>query len=167
MELEGKELGCWCKPSPCHGDILIKLFKERQCINTSSLRSNHQVITPVLNLCGINEDDDDNGGCKDLDIGNESQKNDCLEVTSSLPFQRKDDLPVNVTIETEEICEVVLGAKENCLGNGRVGTAESHDLLTTAKLENSISEQDVREVLFEAGYSTETIDEIIAIKAMN
>ena len=30
MELEGKELGCWCKPSPCHGDILIKLFKERQ-----------------------------------------------------------------------------------------------------------------------------------------
>ena len=25
MELEGKELGCWCKPFPCHGDILIKL----------------------------------------------------------------------------------------------------------------------------------------------
>ena len=20
MELEGKELGCWCKPFPCHGD---------------------------------------------------------------------------------------------------------------------------------------------------
>ena len=33
MELEGKELGCWCKPSPCHGDILIKLFKERQRTN--------------------------------------------------------------------------------------------------------------------------------------
>ena len=33
MELEGKELGCWCKPSSCHGDILIKLFKERQCTN--------------------------------------------------------------------------------------------------------------------------------------
>ena len=33
MELEGKELGCWCKPSPCHGDILIKLFKERQGTN--------------------------------------------------------------------------------------------------------------------------------------
>ena len=32
-ELEGKELGCWCKPSPCHGDILIKLFKERQKTN--------------------------------------------------------------------------------------------------------------------------------------
>ena len=27
-ELEGMQLGCWCNPSPCHGDILIKLFKE-------------------------------------------------------------------------------------------------------------------------------------------
>lgn len=24
-ELEGKILGCWCKPLACHGDILIKL----------------------------------------------------------------------------------------------------------------------------------------------
>ena len=23
-ELRGKELGCWCAPSPCHGDILRK-----------------------------------------------------------------------------------------------------------------------------------------------
>ena len=28
-ELEGKVLGCWCKPEPCHGDVLIKLFKEK------------------------------------------------------------------------------------------------------------------------------------------
>ena len=27
-ELEGQELGCWCKPGPCHGDILIKIFNE-------------------------------------------------------------------------------------------------------------------------------------------
>ncbi|CAF1261441.1 unnamed protein product [Adineta ricciae] len=26
-ELEGKRLGCWCKPKPCHGDILCELFK--------------------------------------------------------------------------------------------------------------------------------------------
>ncbi len=26
-ELEGHKLGCWCKPSPCHGDILVELFK--------------------------------------------------------------------------------------------------------------------------------------------
>jgi len=27
-ELEGKTLGCWCKPEACHGDILIELFKK-------------------------------------------------------------------------------------------------------------------------------------------
>lgn len=24
-ELEGKILGCWCKPEKCHGDILVEL----------------------------------------------------------------------------------------------------------------------------------------------
>jgi hypothetical protein len=24
-ELRGKTLGCWCKPGPCHGDVLVKL----------------------------------------------------------------------------------------------------------------------------------------------
>ncbi|KKN34297.1 hypothetical protein LCGC14_0794940 [marine sediment metagenome] len=28
-ELKNKVLGCWCKPEPCHGDILIKLLKEK------------------------------------------------------------------------------------------------------------------------------------------
>lgn len=25
LKLKGKRLGCWCKPDPCHGDILIKI----------------------------------------------------------------------------------------------------------------------------------------------
>ncbi|MDH3651997.1 MAG: DUF4326 domain-containing protein [Saprospiraceae bacterium] len=25
-ELEGKVLGCWCKPERCHGDVLIELL---------------------------------------------------------------------------------------------------------------------------------------------
>lgn len=29
-ELRGKTLGCWCKPEPCHGDILVKILNERQ-----------------------------------------------------------------------------------------------------------------------------------------
>lgn len=29
-ELEGKILGCWCKPKACHGDILIKLIKKQK-----------------------------------------------------------------------------------------------------------------------------------------
>jgi hypothetical protein len=27
-ELKGKELGCWCHPEPCHGNVLIKIYKE-------------------------------------------------------------------------------------------------------------------------------------------
>ena len=26
--LEGKVLGCWCPPRPCHGEVLIKLLEE-------------------------------------------------------------------------------------------------------------------------------------------
>lgn len=27
-ELRGKRLGCWCKPRPCHGDVLVELLRE-------------------------------------------------------------------------------------------------------------------------------------------
>ncbi len=27
-ELKDKRLGCWCKPEPCHGDILIELVDQ-------------------------------------------------------------------------------------------------------------------------------------------
>lgn len=27
-ELKGKVLGCWCKPGPCHGDVLEELANE-------------------------------------------------------------------------------------------------------------------------------------------
>ena len=27
-ELKNKNLGCWCHPKPCHGDILTKLYQE-------------------------------------------------------------------------------------------------------------------------------------------
>jgi hypothetical protein len=28
LDLDGQELVCYCKPRPCHGDILIKLIEE-------------------------------------------------------------------------------------------------------------------------------------------
>eukprot|EP01116_Phalansterium_solitarium_P003801 TRINITY_DN14627_c0_g1_i1.p2 TRINITY_DN14627_c0_g1~~TRINITY_DN14627_c0_g1_i1.p2 ORF type:complete len:144 (-),score=42.73 TRINITY_DN14627_c0_g1_i1:341-772(-) len=28
-ELRGKTLGCWCKPQPCHGDVLCRLVREK------------------------------------------------------------------------------------------------------------------------------------------
>jgi hypothetical protein len=27
--LEGKTLGCWCSPEPCHGDVLIDLIMNK------------------------------------------------------------------------------------------------------------------------------------------
>jgi hypothetical protein len=30
-ELKGKTLGCWCKPSACHGDVLVELIEEKGC----------------------------------------------------------------------------------------------------------------------------------------
>ena len=38
--------------SPCHGDILIKLYKEGQDPNTSSLRSDDPEFISVLSVCG-------------------------------------------------------------------------------------------------------------------
>ncbi|MGK7344994.1 MAG: DUF4326 domain-containing protein [Candidatus Nitrospinota bacterium M3_3B_026] len=26
-KLRGKRLGCWCKPYPCHGDVLVELLE--------------------------------------------------------------------------------------------------------------------------------------------
>ena len=28
-EIAGKTLGCWCSPKPCHGDVLVRLCRER------------------------------------------------------------------------------------------------------------------------------------------
>ena len=28
-ELDGKILVCWCKPLPCHGDVLIELLEQK------------------------------------------------------------------------------------------------------------------------------------------
>jgi hypothetical protein len=29
-QLEGKQLGCWCSPEPCHGDVLLRLLAEKK-----------------------------------------------------------------------------------------------------------------------------------------
>lgn len=44
LELGGKEIGCWCKPSPCHGDVLIKIFNEICCANACSLSGLEQSL---------------------------------------------------------------------------------------------------------------------------
>lgn len=36
-ELKGKQLGCWCKPEKCHGDVLIELLN---CLEKNSENKN-------------------------------------------------------------------------------------------------------------------------------
>jgi len=35
-ELKDKTLGCWCKPKPCHGDVLVELVESRKAIERNS-----------------------------------------------------------------------------------------------------------------------------------
>lgn len=35
-ELKGKTLGCWCKPKPCHGDVLVELVESGKAIERNS-----------------------------------------------------------------------------------------------------------------------------------
>lgn len=30
LELKGKTLGCWCKPLPCHGDVITDFIKSQE-----------------------------------------------------------------------------------------------------------------------------------------
>ena len=48
-ELAGKTLACWCHPLPCHGHVLIKLYKEKYCHPTAHIESSHDGETRV---CG-------------------------------------------------------------------------------------------------------------------
>ena len=29
-ELNGRRLGCWCAPRPCHGDVLVELAEKQE-----------------------------------------------------------------------------------------------------------------------------------------
>jgi len=37
LKLKGKNLGCWCHPEPCHGDVLIKLIDEYNLKNWNNI----------------------------------------------------------------------------------------------------------------------------------
>ena len=40
LTLEGKRLGCWCKPGPCHGDAIVRVIEElrgREAAKTEGL----------------------------------------------------------------------------------------------------------------------------------
>ena len=49
LKLDGKVLGCWCSPEPCHGDVLLKLITEELNKPKSSANgsANSSAITAV------------------------------------------------------------------------------------------------------------------------
>ena len=183
MELEGKELGCWCKPSPCHGDILIKLFKERRGMNPCSSRSDRRESFLVSNQCGSNGETDYDGGTNDFVFNDISDMNDFLG--SQLPERTGNDHLVPVignecqqeeernsdSHEVSNTCNVSNHTPLRLTGGADITSLTMNDisegLLRDVDLENSMSEQDVRDILYEAGYSIETIDEILATKVRN
>lgn len=44
-ELQGKVLGCWCDPLPCHGEVLLELLRER---STKMKKSEAKVLLNYL-----------------------------------------------------------------------------------------------------------------------
>ena len=173
MELEGKELGCWCKPFRCHGDILIKLFKERHDASPCPSRSDHK-FTPVsacqtlMEQAVISESESgpDSTGSEppgrtdnfhlDPVLGNERLEKDNNEViplasSSQGSHNRSNHAPLRLT-----------GG-----GDTSFSSQENENLEHQANdLQNSMSEQDIRDILFETGYTIEEINDIFAAKVM-
>ena len=45
-ELEDKQLGCWCKPNSCHGDVLLNLYNE-VCEKTAPVKQKTEKTAPA------------------------------------------------------------------------------------------------------------------------
>ena len=184
MELEGKELGCWCKPSLCHGDILIKIFRERQGTQSSPRypMSNNPFISSPLRLTG--------GGGGSTSDGQEEEE---VEYQGDGPFV---NIP-SICSSTLEGTGGILGwdtlnrnevlSFDNQESQGNIENTEcqgenifvndpsicsppDHDFQyvlnendpLSEDREDSLSEQDIREILLEAGYAIEEINDIIS-----
>ena len=103
VELEGKEIGCWCKPLPCHGDILIKLFKERQNTSSSLSKSNQEFI-PVPYVCGNGDDDGDvSSRNTECNLSTSSSSVDSSHLTSSILIRQA---PHSVTGASDDSCNL-------------------------------------------------------------
>ena len=96
--------------------------------NSCPSRSDDQESTSILGRCGRNEEKGLIPVTEQvhLGLGKEPRKKDCLKITtSSFACQTGNGLPESAVIETEEICEAVLGFKDSCLGSGGKGNTNS------------------------------------------
>ena len=128
MELEGKELGCWCKPFQCHGDILIKLFKEWQDASLCSDPGQFQV-----------------SACQTL-------------IEQTVLSESESDQIIIPPLPTSPGSHSESPLRLNGGGDTFFASQENVNLeYQVNDLQNSMSEQDIRDVLFEAGYTLEEI----------
>ena len=47
-ELKGRVLGCWCKPLPCHGDVLVELVEATESITPDELAHAETIVRRAL-----------------------------------------------------------------------------------------------------------------------
>jgi hypothetical protein len=73
MKLKGKNLGCWCKPEKCHGDVLLKIINEESLVTIASDNEKSCVIRSYGNneSCMIRPSDNkDEKSCVIRSYGN-------------------------------------------------------------------------------------------------
>ena len=190
MELEGKELGCWCKPSPCHGDILIKLFRERQGILSypSCSMSNIPSISSPLRLTGGGsgctsdcQEDDEVGFQGDglfvnipsicsTPLGGENIP-ECEDVTSDDAIAQGNKILSFVNHESQgNLDNTEFQSSSIFVNNPPISSQSSQNSQyvlnendpESANRVDSMLEQDIRGILLETGYTIEEISDIIS-----
>ena len=155
MELEGKEIGCWCKPGLCHGDILIKLFKERQGSNPS-----YQTLGEYSPITG------------GVDTPLRCEGKDLLISTPSVfpPLRlngggdTSHESQENIMDDNEHHSNSILVNDPSTSppsNHDSQYVSNENDPLSFVSQDDSMSEQDIRDTLFDAGYTIEDINDII------
>ena len=183
IELGGKELGCWCKPFPCHGDILIKLFKERQGANLSPRFSNFDSVRADPTSSSINDSylecqtriscEVSGGNCtvgakctsRDQVITEDMREDIAPQCQANCLFEDNTTVctPLRLTGGGNTSFECQDNMNSDCEGNSLfedsfTNSNGSQEALSFINEDNSMSEQDIRDVLFNAGYSPKTIN---------
>ena len=163
MELEGKELGCWCKPSRCHGDILIKLFKEKQNATLYSPKpifalengdnikchSNTQHIYPPITWGGHTSQSEEIGLL--------------INTPSAFPPLRLNG-GGDMSYESQSSNILVNHPPASPSNQDSQCFSTGNDPQIFVSQDDVLTEQDIREILFDAGYTIDDINDIIASK---
>lgn len=97
LELDGKNLGCWCHPEPCHGDVLLELIQKyknmyfcdycEKCDPDKDIWSCDNCDHLLCEDCLYNDDLDNEAlcCCEDPSFGQKVYKKNCYHESSTKP----------------------------------------------------------------------------------